>query len=280
MSDCHGANHGLMEFQEGNATGNQISSRPKGKTEESISPCTIELKEKEYQATGMSSDCVEHGEMGGHGGGDDTGQSGSLAAAASSNNLRECLVCILKSNACSMSSLKRSLYELKQAFPGLKIPERNLDLSNMLKQIAVFKAPGVYTLKVPPEAKVGSPISTSGDRGYLTRPHVLEGKSKFLHAGKLCDILHRAKRMKSSRDAILSEEDLDSACLEYNEKYPLYFHVHQLYRDITVTNFGGKILVDPKDAKVLEQLYCLLKEDLVKLKSQIEDFQAKTSNLQ
>eukprot|EP00890_Picochlorum_soloecismus_P002891 jgi/Picsp_1/3602/NSC_06439-R1_---NA--- len=273
MSDCCEANHGIMEFQEGDAPRNSLSTHPKGKTEESISPCTIELKERQYPVSGLSADGVGNGEKEGHGGGDDTGQSGSLAAAASSSNLRECLVCILRSNACSINSVKRSLYELKQAFPGLRIPERNSDLSNLLKQIAVFKAPGVYTLKDLPQPNVGPPLSTPAEREYSMCLNILEGK-------QLYRILRMAKRMKCSRDAILSEEDLNSACVEYDEKYPIFFRVHQLYRDsVTDISFGCKVIIDSKDAKVLEQLYFLLKEDLVKLKSQIEDFEAKTSKL-
>ena len=271
MSDRFEGNDGLVQLQQGDRTHSHPSTHSKGRTEETISPGTIELKERSYQVEGLSSGYIENGEKESYGEGDDSGQSGSLSAAASSNNLRECLICILRSNACSMNSVKRSLYKLKQTFPGLKIPERNADLSNLLKQIAVYKAPGVYALKDATRASVGPPLCTPTEGEHANFLSILEGK-------KLRDVLQRAKRMKCSKEVILSEEDFNSACLEYEEKYSIFFRVHQLYRDTRGARSSLKLPMHPNDAKVLEQLYSFLKEDLIKLKSLIEDFQSKCTN--
>jgi predicted GH43/DUF377 family glycosyl hydrolase len=118
---------------------------------------------------------------------------------------------------------------------------------------------------------VGPPVSTSTERDYANCLSLLEGK-------KLRDIMQRAKRSKCTREVIISEEDFNSACLEYEEKYTIFFRVHQLYRDTRGTRLICKLPIGPEDAKVLEHLYSFLKEELIKLKSQIEDFQSKPAN--
>ena len=126
-------------------------------------------------------------------------------------------------------------------------------------------------LKDATRASVGPPLCTPTEGEHANFLSILEGK-------KLRDVLQRAKRMKCSKEVILSEEDFNSACLEYEEKYSIFFRVHQLYRDTRGARSSLKLPMHPNDAKVLEQLYSFLKEDLIKLKSLIEDFQSKCTN--
>lgn len=175
-------------------------------------------------------------------------------------SLKSCVISILSAKPCGMTQLKKKLLETKGVSVvgcrGSCAKQESVryvnqeELSVLLKQICVYKPPGMYVLRE--EFHRDPAIS------HIAHPSQEEQSMDGLVTGF-------GERGGWSRD-IETEEEYDLYCAEYEEKYATAFRIHQQLRMMQTAQ-------EESQKTSLYNMYTQVREHLERIKYHIERYQ-------
>lgn len=175
-----------------------------------------------------------------------------MEQAALAGNLKQCLVCILFEAPCSLLQVKRRLVELQQRYPEIGVPRSNEQLSVLLRQISCYRTPGLYVLK---------------EEWVKKMAHEEQPMSMMVMMKDSSSLLRRAiAECGTARREIMSHEEYEESCREYESKHEVYFRLHQHLRWMTETTSGDSVAALHRALNELHKNIVILQEQITKYK--------------
>lgn len=178
-------------------------------------------------------------------------------------SLKACVISILAAKPCGMTQLKKKLLETKGVSVvgcrGSCAKQESVryvnqeELSVLLKQICVYKPPGMYVLR---EEYHRDPATS-----HIAHPSQEDPSMDGLQTG-----LELGARGGWSQD-IETKEEYDLYCAEYEEKYDTAFRIHQQLRMMQTAR------EEESQKNSLYSMYTHVREHLERIKYHIERYQ-------